>query len=154
MTFGRGRIYPISLFLGCAFLVFVAFLVAQTALSPDQSIGERAFFLAWLIVMSYGLYQHLYRIAYELKCTDNLLIWKSPLRSGTVPLSALRRIYSRGGTLGVIEMADGSRIQIYAQKGFLTFVSGLAERNPNIDVRLNWYIRFIERFPGRTLFHP
>jgi len=73
--------------------------------------------------MSYGLYQHLYRIAYELKCTDSVLIWKSPLRTGTVPLSALRRIYSRGATLGVIEVADGSRIQIYAQKGFLTLVS-------------------------------
>ena len=123
-------------------------------MSPDQPIGERAFFLVWLIVMSYGLYQHIYRIAYELKCTDNVLVWKSPLRTGTAPLSALRRIYSRAGTLGVIEVADGSRIQIYVQKGFLTFVSRLAERNPNIDVRLNWYVRLIERLPGGTLFHP
>jgi len=154
MTFSRGQTYRISVFLGVAFFFLVAFLVAESALSPDQPIGGRAFFLAWLIVMSYGLYQHLYRIAYELKCTDSVLVWKSPLRTGTAPLSALRRIYSRAGTLGVIEVADGSRIQIYAQKGFLRFVSALAERNPNIDVRLNWYIRFIERFPGRTLFHP
>lgn len=102
--------------------------------------------------MAYALYQNLYRIAYELQCTDNVLTWRSPLRMGTVPVSELRRIYSRRGSLGVVEAADGRRIQIYLHKGFSTFASGLALRSPSIDVSLGWYARLIERLPGWTAF--
>jgi len=107
MTFSLGRMYRISLFMGTALFLLVALLVGQKVLSPDQSAGERAFFVLWLIVMPYALYQNLYQIAYELQCTDNLLTWRSPLRTGTVPVSELRRIYSRRGSLGVVEAADG-----------------------------------------------
>ena len=152
MTFSLGRMYRISLFMGTALFLLVALLVGQKVLSPDQSAGERAFFVLWLIVMPYALYQNLYQIAYELQCSDNLLTWRSPLRTGTVPVSELRRIYSRRGSLGVVEAADGRRIQIYLRKGFSTFVSRLAQRSPSIDVSLGWYARLIERLPGRTAF--
>jgi hypothetical protein len=103
--------------LGAALFVVVGLLVGQKVLSPDPSWGERALFVLWLIGTLYAFYQNLYQIAYDLRCSDNLLTWKSPLRTGTVPLSELRRIYSRWGSLLVVAAADGHRIQIYARKG-------------------------------------
>jgi hypothetical protein len=153
MTFSLGRGYRISIFFGAAFLLLVAPLVGQEVVSPGQSWGGRALFVVWLIAMLYGLYQNLYQLAYELQSSDNMLTWRSPLRTGRLPLSELRRIYSSRVSLGVLEAADGRRIQIYAQKGFRTFVSRLVQRNPNIDVSLSWYFRLVERLPGTTAFH-
>jgi hypothetical protein len=153
VTFSLGRIYRISMFAGAAFILVVAPFVGLAAFAPDQSIGKRAFFVLWIIVIFYGLHKNLYQVAYDLQCTDDVVTWRSPLRTGTVRVSELSRIFSRWGSVGVLEAADGRRIQIYVRKGFIAFASGLAERNPNLEVNLSSYTRLIDRFPGQSAFH-
>jgi hypothetical protein len=98
------------------------------------------------------IFWYLNWLAYELKCSDDSLTWKTLFRSGSVPLGDLRRIRWGVTNVGTLEVSDGRRIRVLAQKGFGAFATKLADRCPSLAVQISWLSRLQERFPGWTAF--
>jgi hypothetical protein len=151
-SYSLGRWYRAFVFFSTAWFGVGIVLVIWNLLTTSESIPRRAFFMLWIVLVAFGLRWYLFEYAYDLHFDDEWLYWKSPLRSGRASLHELRLVQARWGTDGFIESSDGRRIRVLVQKGFTRFGSRLADRCPWIQVRIGWVTRFLEWFPGSTMF--
>jgi hypothetical protein len=134
----------------------VVFTGVAIAMLVVAAMGKRgpgwAFTLFWIAAAAYMSYWFLFRVAYELLLTEDRLLWKAPLRSGSVPLTEIRAIYPYrwGPSSEVIALANGTRLHVMVQKGFLAFIQDLRAKAPAVPVDVNrLWARLGERFGGR-----
>src|SRR5205807_7509904 len=111
-------------------------LVSVNLATADEDLSARAFMVLWIAISTLVIYWYLFRFAYDLRFDTEDFYWRSPLRSGSLPLHELRRIRVRNGTDGIIESANGNRLHVLAQKGFGQFCLSLASQVPSLDIRI------------------
>jgi hypothetical protein len=89
------------------------------------------------------------RVVRQADVTDSELRWRAPLRQGTVPLHALRRVRTIFVLLFVavlIEADDGTRVWFFAQPATSQLVEHLRELAPQLEVGS----RFLGLLSSRT----
>jgi hypothetical protein len=142
----------------------VVALIALFALVP-AALGE-AFFdlvirrdlpygtLLWIAIGCWNVYWFLLRFAHVVDVEDGMLRWRAPLRSGSLPISELRsvrpsRLFSN---IEIMETADGTRLLVWAVRGFSGLMEAVASERPDLPVLLSLQGRLAERIPVRSSF--
>jgi hypothetical protein len=110
--------------------------------------------LIWLLIAGWNLYWFLLRFAYAVDLEDDVLRWRAPLRSGTLPIATLRRVRSSRifSNVQIMEIGDGAPILVWAVKGVGQLMDALEAQRPGLDFHLSLQERLAERMPVRSSF--
>jgi hypothetical protein len=148
-VFATYQMYPLyRAQLIAVFGILTLFAVVMFASTASTDVRFLLFGLFWLAALGWNAYWWLVRISYRLDLNGDELRWLTPTRSGTIPLHQLRAIrpYRFGRNVTVFEVGDGSSILVLTRRGFTDFTARVQAAAPHVTVRLNWYIRLIDRF--------
>jgi hypothetical protein len=119
--------------------------------------GPPAWFTAiWICGACWTAYWLLLRLSYRLELTEDSLKWRTPIRSGSVPLYELVSIRPQtwGSNVLRFKLRAGPPLLIMTRKGSAPFADAVQRAAPGVDVRLGWQAAFSERRPwGRSGFH-
>jgi hypothetical protein len=108
--------------------------------------------VAWFTIFGHGAYVFLVRLGYRMDLHARALHWRSPLRSGRIPLDRLREIGpSLPGRRDVaFKVADGPSVRLMVvyvyRHDFVRFAEWVRAAAPHVDVRPDWYTRPPGRF--------
>jgi hypothetical protein len=108
--------------------------------------------LALLLVLGYW---SLWRIAYRLEYADGLLICRGRFSSWSFPLSQVARLRPAAVDIGLEVVETRShprRVLACVSKGFGPFAKALEREHPEIEVRIGWVSRLVERMPWPSSF--
>ena len=153
-TYEMQRWHRPMVIVGLALVIVVAAVVI-TRMSAGYSDGPPLpFMLLWLAVLGWASYWWLFRICYRLELDDRMIRWYAPLRRGELALSDLREIvpFRLGSNVAVLKTVQGDSVLVAIRKGFTDFARAVQEAAPQVDVRLGWPARLVERMPGRSGF--
>jgi hypothetical protein len=94
------------------------------------------FGIAWLAALGWNAYWWLLRTCTLLVVNDRELRWRTPLRAGTIPLTAVRAVgRSRLGSQFATIQLDGSpSLQVPVHLGFARLTTALKSAAPHIDM--------------------
>lgn len=136
------------------FGLFAVIAVVFVTVAAMSNASLLVFAALWVAALSWNGYWFLLRLVYDLELDGDVVRWRTPLRSGTVPLSDVVELRpSRfGSNAEVFELADRRRLLVFVRKGFRAFADELVARRPGIPVRLGLQARLVERFPGWSGF--
>ena len=108
-----------------------------------------AFAAFFTFAVLWGTYWFGLRIAFSLEARDGQLVWRSGIRSGTIPTETIISIGSSAwlSGMGVIR-TKRSRIYLWPTKYFPSFASRMGELYPQIEVKVGRLARFNARLQG------
>jgi hypothetical protein len=142
--------FAIPILLGLATLGIGASIVLDVMSSGPLPVDVA------LLLLLLGLdYWSLWRIAYQLEYANGVLTCRSRFASWTFPLSQVARLRPAVIDIGfqVVETrADRQRVLACVSKGFSPFAQALKRQQPDIDVRIGWVSRWLERMPWPSSF--
>ncbi|MGH7685688.1 MAG: hypothetical protein ACREN2_02555 [Candidatus Dormibacteria bacterium] len=129
------------------FVVLAAVIGIGSSGSPPPPLTFAMFFTACVLWLEYWFG---FRIAYWMEARDGWLTWRTPLRSGSVPISEVRSIYSSAllQGMGVVRTTRG-RILIFPTQYFPQFADRMAALYPSVVARVGRFSRFSARLSGR-----
>jgi hypothetical protein len=106
----------------------------------------------WLVAVCYMAYGFLWRTAYELELRNDVLCWKTPLRSGQVALRDIRELHPWvwGRNAEAIDFMDGRRILVMVQQGFTAFANDLAASAPGLPITVSRWANVADRWGGES----
>jgi len=90
--------YQVPVYRAVITLVFGLQLVVGLAMLSSILRGDLSlvlFALIWWAIFAFIGFQFFFRMAYRLEADSHRLLWKSVFRSGSIPLSQLRRVRTR-----------------------------------------------------------
>jgi hypothetical protein len=96
-------------------------------------------------------YRFVVRPADRMYLHERALRWRTMFGSGRVPLDRLTVIRASrwGSGLAVVEVGDGSAVEVLVNRHFVRFTERITDVAPHVSVRLDWWQRMIGRF-GRS----
>ena len=128
-------------------LIAIAMLAADAA---GLNGPPWPFAIIWSAVCVYVTQGFLLRVAYELRIEDHVFVWKTPLRSGSVPVSQIREVrpYPTGRNGELIQLEDGRRIIVLMRRGFQDFLNDLSQAAPGLPITVSpFFSKLTERWP-------
>jgi hypothetical protein len=145
------RLYRLQIIGTLGALSLMALFLIYTSSTGSTGPGW-VFTAVWTAGLVYAGGVFLWRVVYELRLEDGVLTWKTPLRSGSVPVSAiieLRPLRSaRNGEL--IRLAGGPKLIVMMRRGFQAFVDDLSRQAPGLRVTVSpAFSKLAERWPGQ-----
>jgi hypothetical protein len=123
-------------------VLFWAIAIAMLAADAAGLNGPPwPFALLWSAACVYITLSFLLRVPYELTLADGLLAWKTPMRSGSVPVSEIRELrpYPSGPNAELIQLEDGRRLIVLMRKGFQQFLDDLSRAAPGLSLTVSPY---------------
>ena len=131
-----------------AFAALAVFLVWNSAVGATGP--GWVFTTLWVVGVCYVGYGLLWRMAYELELKDDVLHWKTPLRSGSVHLNDVRAMHpwSWSPNAEAIDLENGKRLLVMVQKGFNAFTDDVASRAPRLPITVSRFADIADRWPG------
>ena len=129
-------------------------LGAVTLLDVDDS-GPLLFDVVLLALLLLFDYWALWRIVYRLEYANGLLNCRSRFSSWAFPLSQVVRVRPAALDVGfeVVETrSTPRRVLVCVSKGFGPFAKALEREQPDIEVRIGWVSRWLERMPWPSSF--
>ena len=141
-TIGRAVILPL-------FGVFVVIASVMVVSSLTAEGGPAWVLVAfWLLALAWNAYWWLLRLAVELRFeSDDLLVWSTPLRTRRIPLSAITKVrpVRVSSNLEALEHTQGRPVVFITGNGLQGFFDELAQRRPDLEIRLGWEARVSRR---------
>jgi hypothetical protein len=144
------------LFLAVAIAVTVSLvpmlLAAAVTASPLAAVVLVLLAAGWLAFAALMLW----RVGLTLELTATDLRWRTPVRRGSVALTAIRAIrpvpvMALGG-VHAIETADGGSVWMLVSRGFADLVEDVAQGGRAVEVRLSKAVGRVDRLPGRNQY--
>jgi hypothetical protein len=138
--------YQVPVYRAVITLVFGLQLVVGLVMLTSILRGDLSlvlFALIWWATFAFIGFQFFFRMAYRLEADSDRLLWKSVFRSGSIPLSQLRRVRTRS-SVAKFERSLGPPVSIYVGRGFDEFMRVLAEREPRLEIKIGRWARMAE----------
>jgi len=124
----------------------VAIFLIATAVPgamPELRSGRPPLFFvfAWLAVLAWNAYIWLFRFAWQLELSGDVLTWRTPFRYGEVIAADIREVGPSPLSQQISVITSASRPKIYAltQSGFTQFAQELLRVAPSARYRENSY---------------
>ena len=139
-------------------LMLGAFAVAAIILDVVAAKGSQGgtngpplivFAAFYTFCVAWAAYWFGLRIVFWLEIRDGKLSWRSGIRSGSVPVSDIRRISTSKlmSGMGVIRTLNG-RVFVWPTQHYPAFADRMGQLYPDIDVRVGKLARFGARMTG------
>jgi hypothetical protein len=147
------RFYPV--FVVCLIAVDVATVpFAVASLFTDWN--DLPYVAIWTATVGWVSYWWL-RLCYRVDLDERTVRWRTPLRSGRMPLERLRavrphRFFVFFLGVSVLEFEDGPRVPVRVERGFAEFAEHIRAVAPHVTVTVGVYARMLQRLPGRRNF--
>jgi hypothetical protein len=115
-------------------------------------LGASLFVCGCMVFLSAGSAHYARRVPYRWQLRDDVLLWRSLLKSGHIPLSSVASIAPGFGGRHPASLyickRDGRRYQLLLQKGVVDFIEEMSRRAPWINVTLPEVVGIVRRTPG------
>lgn len=110
--------------------------------------------VVWGGIALWNVYWFGLRFAYVAAIDGDILRWRSPLRRGTLPVSAIRRVRPSRlfSNIQVLETRSGRPALVWAVKGFVPFLEEAVTPTSDVPVHIQAQSRISERLPVRSSF--
>lgn len=141
-------VLTLAVFAVAAVFVDIAAMVGLgSAGAAPLPIWFALFFTACVLWIEYWFG---FRIVYWIEARGDRLTWRTPLLSGSLPVSEVRSIYSSAllSGMGVVRTTRG-RILLFPTQYFPQFADRMRDLYPGINVRAGRLSRFSARLSGR-----
>jgi hypothetical protein len=106
--------------------------------------------------LAFVAYRYLLRDVYDLAVVGDSLTWRTPLRSGKVPVSEIYsirpRFWPKSPEALIITISDGTQLSVMVRKGLPDFVDALVAAHPGILARSGLTGELWELWPGSSHF--
>ncbi len=142
--------FAMPVLLGLTTLALAALILLD--MSESEPLLFDVVLLALLLIFDYWA---LWRIDYRLEYANGLLHCRSRFSSWAFPLSQVERFRPAAIDVGFQVMETNStprRLLICVSKGFGSFARALQREQPDIEVRIGWVSRWLDRMPWPSSF--
>lgn len=125
-----------TVLLPVGFLVFAAFAVFLVVTTVRGDGPPVWFAVLWLAALAWNAYWFLLRVCTEVEVSGGTLRWRTPLRRGSAPVSAVRAVRpSRfGSQVAVIEVDGAPTLHVMARYGLAPLVIALRDAAPHAEI--------------------
>lgn len=147
------RGWPAGVIAGTFLFATSAALLLWVTVTGRQSPGW-VFTCFWIAAAALIGHSFVWRVAYELQIRDGVLFWRTPVRSGSIHVADVRKLYPHfwGSSIEVFEFADGKRLWVMTAKGLQEFTADLAVEVPGLPVRLGRFAEIAERRQVHSMY--
>jgi len=125
-------------------IIFVGFAITSAvALSQGSGGGVFGVFVIMFGGLLFITWVNVFRFAFELTLGDDVLTWRTPLKSGRVPLNQLRSVRNLVPTwpwpLVRLECANGPSLFTLGKRDLRAFVDQLVAKGLVLDIDAGSY---------------
>jgi hypothetical protein len=94
------------------------------------------FLVLWIAALGWNAYWYLVRFATSVEVDGGTLRWRTPLRRGSAPVTAIRRVRRQrfGSQVAVIELDGAPNVYVMVWYGFAGLVDDLRAAAPQADI--------------------